>query len=118
MKKEVIIVHRAKNITELIEKIDKINELVFIQIDKALLENEKFIKVTDVEYKVYLNGYQFNIYVYEKSDWYGVLHVTNYKNNNIYSLMSYKLSFWFEGKCGYKTVYIKKEGSKTKIDEE
>ena len=118
MRDEVVIVHGAQdNIVQIIQKI-KIDELVFINIDKTIFKQDEIIQVKDLEYKLYKDGYQFNFLKIKDSDWYVILKVTNDQGKNIYSLLNYNVLFYFERKAGYRTVYIKEEGSKAKIDEE
>lgn len=118
MKDEVIIVQSPQDVAEAIKRIS-IDELVFIDIDKTLIEGVEIIRVSDQEHKVIINGYQFNFLIRENSDWYGLLWVTDSnKKEYIYSLLSYHVWGWLEKKCGYHNVYIQKEGSNAKIDEE
>ena len=118
MKDEVIIVQRAQdNIAQIIQEI-KIDELVFINIVKTIFERDEIMQVKDLEYKLHKGGYQFNFLIIKDSDWYALLKVIDTQGENIYSLLSYNILFYLEGKSGYRTVYIKEEGSKAKIDEE
>ena len=116
MKDEVIIVKSLKDIIRVIQKI-VINELVFIDIDKNFFKDQEINVINSEEDSVTVDGYQFNLYKMENRDWYGLLHVTDSKGKSIYSVLSYNVLFWSEGKCEYHTVYIKKRGSKSKIDE-
>ena len=115
MKDEVIIVKESCKLIDAIESI-KVEELVFVRIDKELFDKHNFIHVRDKEYEVDVLGDKFNILVIEESDWYHFLYATTStgKHKNTF----YLAWFYFEGRCGYHTVYIKKEGSNTKIDEE
>ena len=115
MKNEVIIVKESSELIGAIESI-KVEELVFVRIDKKLLDKHNFIHVRDKEYEVEVQGNRFNILVIEESDWYHFLYATTStgKHKNTF----YLAWFYFEGRCGCHEVYIKKEGSNAKIDEE
>lgn len=115
MKNEVIIVKGASELIGTISSVE-VEELVFIMIDKTLFDKEKLIRVNGMEHIVNLEDGQLNILVTEDSDWYNFLYSTKTTGEHFNSM--FLTWYWVEGRCGYHTVYIKKEGSDAKIDEE
>ena len=121
---EVITVRKCQKLYELINQIASDKEkLYMIHIDNTLIERSKLKKLPSDEnydYEFVQEGYKLIMDAGDdaRDNWYFLWQVIKPDGSNLYSLSKPYLLDYLDGKCECKDFYIRKWGSKTKIDEE
>lgn len=121
MKNQVITVRRNQKLGEVIKNLvfdEKI--LYMIYIDKELIDFDMLEEYLENSHKLSQEGYDIIIGKGEgtSKDWLLVWDCFYNHKEEVYTLYNVYLYDYIEGHCCCKNIYIRKWGSKTKIDEE
>ena len=119
MKKKVITVRKGQKLFELIKEVMDDSKTVYgISIDKTLVNHKELEKKSKEFYLFKEDGYKFVVFNDEESDWYFIWILIDPNEDFVIFMEVNEMKDVIAGHYLWKDVYIRKWGSKAKIDEE